>query len=75
MKLEGRIYCEGPDCETSAHLGCDTMEAGRLIPGFLRVVEYGSRDREMAFCCWDCLMKYAARFEPPTIIPAGDPDA
>ena len=75
MKMEGTIYCEGPDCEVHAHLGVDTMEAGRLLPSFLRLIEYGSRDHEYAFCSADCLMKWAAQRPPTEVIPAGPEDS
>jgi len=71
MILEGHIYCEGPDCKTSQHVGADTMIHGRLPVGWLRVEDFGVDERE-AFCGWDCLMKRAARLPPPTIIPWDD---
>lgn len=73
MKLEGTIYCEAPGCPHHAHVGADTMAAERLPVGFLRVVAYtNGRDDELAFCCIDCVMKWAAQFEPPTVIPWDD---
>jgi hypothetical protein len=72
VKLEGTIHCEGPECDVHQHVGPDTMEAERLPVGWLRVTEYGgSNDREYAFCGSDCVMKWAAGFEPPIVIPAG----
>jgi hypothetical protein len=68
--LEGTIHCEGPECQTHQHVGADTMEAGRLPgSGWLKVIEYGSSDREFAYCGWNCLMKAAAKFPPPEQIP------
>lgn len=69
MKLEGVIHCEA-DCENHAHVGPDTMAADRLPVGWLRVTEFGgSTDPQEAFCGWECLLKHAATYEPPTIIP------
>lgn len=69
MKLEGTIHCEGPGCEIHAHVGADTMEAGRLPVGFVKLIEYqGSRDHEMAFCGADCAMKKLAELPPPEMI-------
>jgi len=64
VKLEGTIHCEGPDCHGSTHVSVDAMAQGRL-PHFLKLIEYGNADHEMAFCCIDCCMKWCARFEPP----------
>lgn len=69
VKLEGTIHCEGPECERSAHLGVSTMDAGRLVPGFVKITVYGnSRDYTHAFCGNDCLMKWAAQFPPEEAI-------
>lgn len=70
MKLEGTIYCEAPDCECHSHVGTDTMEADRLPVGWVRLTEYGSGngDHAYAFCGTDCVMKWAATFEPPIFI-------
>lgn len=71
MKLEGTIHCEAKDCERHAHVGADTVAAGRLPCGFVRVTWYGSGngDGEYAFCGTDCLMKWAADFPAATEIP------
>lgn len=70
MKLEGRIYCEGPDCEASAHVSVSDMQAGRFGLGFVKTTEYGSSgDYEQVFCCWDCVLKHAAKVPAPEIIP------
>lgn len=70
MKLEGHIYCEGPDCEHHAHVGSDTMELGRLPVGFAKLIWYGGNgtDGEHGFCGTDCAMKWCARIEPPTVL-------
>lgn len=74
MKMEGTIHCEGPDCEHSAHLGVETMNAGRMVPGFLKVIEFGhSKDDTHAFCTADCLLKWCALREPTEIIEGGPP--
>lgn len=77
MKLEGTIHCEGPDCESHAHVGADTMEAERLPIGFVKLIWYGGNGRDSlhGFCSMDCAMKFAAKFDPPEIIPLyGDGD-
>lgn len=75
MILEGTIHCSAPECKTSQHVGANTMAAGRLPgSGWVKTVEYGSGETVEAFCSWDCVLKYAATFEPPTIIPFGEGD-
>lgn len=70
MILEGHVFCEGPDCEGSAHVGAASMNVGRLPNGWLKVREYGSgEDYTSAFCGCDCLMKWAAKVPPPEVIP------
>ena len=49
------------------------MNTGRLPVGWVRVVEYGDTGpSDTGYCGWDCLLKRAALFEPPTIIPWQD---
>lgn len=74
MKLEGTVYCEGPDCRINAHVGPDTMENDRLPVGWVRVQEFGSGngDPRAAFCGWNCVLRAAAQIEPPTILDAAD---
>jgi hypothetical protein len=52
-------HCDG--------IGCDTWQRNnsRLPDEFLTVA---SHDEIWHFCCWDCLLKYAARFEPVEVI-------
>lgn len=70
MKLEGVIHCEGPGCEHHSHVGIPSMQADRLPPGWIKVVEMGDQEpTTFGFCCWNCVLKFAAEFEPPTIIP------
>lgn len=69
MKLEGVIYCEGPDCEVHQHVGVPNMNAGRLPVGWYRLTEYGDTGpHETAYHGLDCLMKYAAQFPPEEIV-------
>lgn len=75
MNLEGTIHCDGPDCETHAHVNVNAMAAGRLCIHFVKLTEYGdAKDHEWAFCGYDCLMKWAAQFPPPEIIPWPSPE-
>ena len=46
MNLEGTIHCDGPDCEIHSHVGADTMRAGRLPVGFVKLIEYGSNGEQ-----------------------------
>ena len=67
MKIEGTVYCEGPDCECSAHVGSDTMEADRLPIGFVMLRWFGGNGSvvERAFCEPNCALKWlAANTEP-----------
>lgn len=59
MSIERTFYCDEKDCNTHA-----IMLAQHSC--FLTVTGDGG---SWHFCCWDCLMKYAAQFEPPEIIP------
>jgi hypothetical protein len=70
MKLDGTVYCEGPDCETHQHVGGDTLEADRLPMGWVRAQEFGPNGRTVqeAFCGWDCLMKRAAQLPPEKVV-------
>ena len=73
MKLEGHIYCDGPDCERHAHIGPDrfsrTGKLTSLPPGFVWLRDFGARtDGHWTFCGYDCLMKWAAHHPPEEII-------
>lgn len=70
MRLEGTVHCDGPDCEHSAHVNVIAMEQQRL-PNFLRLIEYGDRDHHLAFCSYDCVMKWCAQKPPTEVIPFG----
>ena len=73
MKLEGVIHCEGPDCEVQQRVGVPNMNAGRLPVGWLRVTEYGDAGpSDLGFHGWDCVLRYAGRFEPEQIIGADE---
>jgi hypothetical protein len=63
--IERVYHCDWKDCY--GHVS--TIMAKPEHPGFLTVTETGSGTRPLHFCTWDCLLKYAAQFEPPTIIP------
>lgn len=70
MRLEGRIHCDGPECNSHQHVGVDSMDHGRLPAGWITVTEHGDfSDPASAFCGWDCLLKFAAKIEPPIEIP------
>lgn len=55
-------HCEGPGCETWQRMASNLKQHG-----WLDVTEV---ETEVVhhFCGWDCAMKYAAQFEPPTVI-------
>lgn len=69
MKLEGVIHCEGPECQSHQHVGIPNMQAGRLPVGWVRASEYGDvGPAEFGFCGWNCLLKFAAKIEPPETV-------
>ena len=61
MATERVYHCDGPGCETHAK----TAAKGRAAMGFLTVSGDGPPNH---FCGWDCVMKFAAQFDPPEII-------
>lgn len=76
MRLQGTIYCDGPECDVHHDLGVTRFDGqgqlDNLPPGFLRVSswnEQGQMEDEI-FCGTECLMKWAAKFPPPEIIEA-----
>lgn len=73
MKLEGIVYCSGPECDSHQRVGSDTMALGKLPPGWVVVSEFGNNGivEEEAFCSADCALKLLARVEPLEIIPFG----
>lgn len=68
--IERTYYCEGPECE--AHAATATPPP-HLPMGFIAVRQrHNLGEREQHFCCWDCLLKFAARFPPPERIELHD---
>jgi len=65
MAIERVFHCDAEDCTT--HVG--SLHAEPECPGWLLVTETGHKPVKHHFCCWDCAMKYAAKFPPPTVIP------
>jgi hypothetical protein len=75
VKLDGHVYCEGPDCENHMHIGPDRFDAAGKIaslpPGFVKLTWYGAReDTTYLFCDTECAMKWCATVEPPTELEA-----
>jgi hypothetical protein len=76
MKIEGTIYCEGPECGVHQHVGIPNMNAGRLPVGWIRLTEYGDTGPlETAYHGWDCVLKAAAHLPPAEIVPFGPEDS
>lgn len=42
--------------------GCDTWSRSPYTVGFLKISP--ARGMELHFCCWDCVLKYAATKTP-----------
>jgi hypothetical protein len=66
--IRSRYHCDGPDCERSASDAAQREVGGR----FLTITGYGPT---LHFCGWDCVLRYAGRIEPETIVYMDDPDA
>ncbi len=80
MKLEGYVYCEGPDCEHHWHAGLTRFDGRTLVgfpPGWIVLAEHGdgAEVAERSFCGYDCTMKFCAQLPPPEVIPLHDESA
>lgn len=64
MAIERTYHCDGPGCDCHA----TTAESSRMAMGFLKITGDGPVKH---FCSWDCVLKFAAKFEPTEIIPVG----
>jgi hypothetical protein len=84
MSIERTYYCDGPhnpdlpgDTDLERCPGhVTTMTPPPYLPiGFLRVSQ-GAHDGtvDLHFCCWNCVLRYAATVPPPTIITLADLD-
>ena len=60
--------CEGPDCETWGQ-GIKKPP----VRGWVLIIEIDANDQvvEHDYCSWDCVMKDAARVDPPRVIEMG----
>jgi hypothetical protein len=68
VSIERVFHCDEKGCRT--HI--PSMYTKPEEQGWLFVTETGQAPgRTLHFCCWDCLMKHAAQFPPPTRIPVG----
>ena len=65
--IERVFHCDLKDCDGHVKTLFSKPEAA----GFLTITETGLGCKPLHFCGWDCVLKYAAAFEPPTIIPFG----
>ncbi len=63
--IERIFHCDWKGCDAHVH----TIAAKPESPGWFTVTETGQDTKPLHFCTWDCILKYAAQFEPPTIIP------
>lgn len=64
--IERVYHCDGPDCERHwsayAHRQLEMPVITNAGP-------------TLHFCGWDCVLKYAATYEPPTVITFGEETA
>jgi hypothetical protein len=67
VSIERVFSCDGPECGAHVRTGLSRPS----VPGFLIVTETGNGTRH--FCCWDCAIKFGARFPPPEIIMCDEP--
>ena len=72
MKEERIIYCEAPDCDTHQRT---TRPSGSYPPsGWVSTTSFEPHgETRMAFCSWDCVLKFAATIPPREIIPSHHP--
>lgn len=62
-------HCDGPECNVHTHaIPCPHPPVGWIV------VDYGvgsqaPAERAGEFCGWECVMKHAATFPPPIVIP------
>lgn len=67
MSVERTFGCDGPGCL------CNVTTQAERPPTFVTVFEEPGhpheRRHEHHFCSWDCVLKYAATFEPGETIP------
>jgi hypothetical protein len=70
MSIKRIFTCDAEDCENKVQTQAEHP------PTFVTVFDepgYPHEPRhEFHFCTWDCLMKYAAKFEPPIVIEPGE---
>lgn len=67
MSVERIFHCDGPECDRNVQTQAEhppTFVTTYEEPGF----PHEPRN-EMHFCSWNCVLKYAVKFEPPEIIP------
>lgn len=64
MSVEHIFYCDGPGCER--HVRTQQPRP----PVFVTVLENDGLglEREIHFCGWDCVLRYAGQKEPEEII-------
>lgn len=78
MSIERVYYCDGPDCGDQHTGGLPTHAKTKHPPphlpfGMLEVRELDEVGETVHhFCTWNCALKFAAKIEPPTIIPFED---
>jgi hypothetical protein len=74
MKLEGHVYCEGPDCEHHWRAGLSRFKGRTLMslpPGWVivRIFEGEAESTEHGFCEPNCALKWlAANSEPSEVL-------
>jgi hypothetical protein len=67
VSIERVFYCDAEGCNTNV----SSLYTEPECPGWLLVTETGHKPHVLHFCTWNCALKYAAKFPPPTVIPCG----
>lgn len=68
MSIERVFRCDAEDCRGSE----SSIYTEPQGSGWMVVRETGHVPRELHFCTWDCVLKYAAAQPPVERIPLGD---
>lgn len=66
--IERVFHCDQAECERHVRTAAARPSAGA---GFLTITGWG---KPLHFCGWDCVLRFAAQFEPELVIPADGGD-
>lgn len=62
MSVQRIFYCDADDCDCH-------VRTGKVVPPVFLTVREDQEPGNLHFCSWDCILKYAAKFEPEETIP------